>query len=658
MNGLTLCFSTYFQCVVKGTTTMHQYDAVCLLLEGKKMKESGVSLTNTTASFYANGKKPVPEAVLGKLMECKNDEIIRRLKLLNFQGIDFIVKALSNLIDIVTNLSPAEKAALKELSVEENKQYDYLATVFLNAMKCPAHRICNIDADVKNTISALRAAAFGISASKNPKAHAERNPQKKDLGARSSPDSGVFDTIRAVSAYIMEVASPFEQEAVADFIVINNAVIKINKDDVLRVFPDKAQDFRHVLASISGPVKRVIDFLENSTFISGADALVLAIEYSGDITLDDNEQLCNAIYRQVENGASLTFSAGFNPSFLPMYCDARLICRIPKPEQQIQQEDQYFRKAKRLGKKLIPLYDILNITCASDWNLRDNWQRSDSSTSLAVPIGRCENNSIFKLDLQENSHGPHAILAGMRGSGKCEFILSYIASSALKFHPHDMGFIILDFKKDMPSAVSRLPHVLGMASSMERESLESTIERISDEVLRRQKSLLINDFVDINQYISALKKGKPISPLPHIIIIVNEFTMLEQRYPDLMEKLLNIGRTGKNYGIHFLFITQFPTRIPVSILTNYANIRLCLKVADEYDSSTMLQSPLAYYLQVRGRGFYQVGIDTNISQFQCGYCTERMHNWSMPHPSQLDCIIDYVENYCANNAILRLPDIF
>ena len=54
---------------------------------------------------------------------------------------------------------------------------------------------------------------------------------------------------------------------------------------------------------------------------------------------------------------------------------------------------------------------------------------------MAVPIGYSEDGKTFKLDLHEKEEGPHGLIAGMTGSGKSEFIITYILSMAINFHP-------------------------------------------------------------------------------------------------------------------------------------------------------------------------------------------------------------------------------
>lgn len=53
---------------------------------------------------------------------------------------------------------------------------------------------------------------------------------------------------------------------------------------------------------------------------------------------------------------------------------------------------------------------------------------------------------ILSLNLHEKAHGPHGLVAGTTGSGKSEIIQSYILSLAINFHPHEVAFLLIDYK--------------------------------------------------------------------------------------------------------------------------------------------------------------------------------------------------------------------
>lgn len=73
-------------------------------------------------------------------------------------------------------------------------------------------------------------------------------------------------------------------------------------------------------------------------------------------------------------------------------------------------------------------------------------EKSDSVTSLQAEIGIDENKSKIYLDAHEKYHGPHGLIAGTTGSGKSEFIITYILSLAINYNPDDVTFVLIDYK--------------------------------------------------------------------------------------------------------------------------------------------------------------------------------------------------------------------
>lgn len=77
-------------------------------------------------------------------------------------------------------------------------------------------------------------------------------------------------------------------------------------------------------------------------------------------------------------------------------------------------------------------------------NSLTRWKENDPTNTLQTPIGVGTAGETFMLDLHEKFHGPHGLVAGMTGSGKSEFIITYILSLAVNYHPDEVAFILID----------------------------------------------------------------------------------------------------------------------------------------------------------------------------------------------------------------------
>ena len=89
---------------------------------------------------------------------------------------------------------------------------------------------------------------------------------------------------------------------------------------------------------------------------------------------------------------------------------------------------------------------IFGVGKARHLNVLTRWKEHDPTPTLATEVGVDENGNLFTLDLHEKFHGPHGLVAGMTGSGKSEFIITYILSLAVNYHPNEVAFILIDYK--------------------------------------------------------------------------------------------------------------------------------------------------------------------------------------------------------------------
>ena len=76
--------------------------------------------------------------------------------------------------------------------------------------------------------------------------------------------------------------------------------------------------------------------------------------------------------------------------------------------------------------KKVGFLEMYNISKIESFNSKQRWIDNVPIHSLAVPVGIGNNGEKINLDLHEKFHGPHGLIAGMTGSGKSEFIITYI----------------------------------------------------------------------------------------------------------------------------------------------------------------------------------------------------------------------------------------
>ena len=105
------------------------------------------------------------------------------------------------------------------------------------------------------------------------------------------------------------------------------------------------------------------------------------------------------------------------------------------------------------------------------------------------------------LNLHEKAHGPHGLIAGTTGSGKSETIQSYILSLAVNFHPHDVAFLLIDYKGGgMANLFKDLPHLLGTITNLDGAQSMRALASINAEIHRRERLFGQYEVNHINQY--------------------------------------------------------------------------------------------------------------------------------------------------------------
>jgi S-DNA-T family DNA segregation ATPase FtsK/SpoIIIE len=264
--------------------------------------------------------------------------------------------------------------------------------------------------------------------------------------------------------------------------------------------------------------------------------------------------------------------------------------------------------------KKYTFFEMLGIGMIEQLNLIDNWSVNDPTKSLAANIGVDKYGEAFKLDLHERAHGPHGLVAGMTGSGKSEFIIAYILSMAVNFHPYEVAFILIDYKGGgMAKSFETIPHTAGVMTNLDGNGIKRSLASMRSELHRRerifrdtsQKHNVSN--IDIYKYQKLYRDGKVSEPLPHLFIISDEFAELKKEQPDFMTELTSTARVGRSLGVHLILATQKPGGVVDDQIRSNSRFRICLKVQDNGDSMEMLGRPEAAVLVDTGRFYLQVG---------------------------------------------------
>lgn len=270
----------------------------------------------------------------------------------------------------------------------------------------------------------------------------------------------------------------------------------------------------------------------------------------------------------------------------------------------------------------VTFLEMMNASQVEELPIYENWISNESAKSLAVPIGLKGKDDYVYLNLHEKAHGPHGLLAGTTGSGKSEFLQTYILSLAVHFHPHEVAFLLIDYKGGgMAKPFKKLPHLLGTITNIE-SSVNFTnraLASIRSELKQRQRLFDQYSVSHIDDYTTLYKQQIATEPLPHLFLISDEFAELKNEEPEFIRELVSAARIGRSLGVHLILATQKPGGIIDDQIWSNSRFKVALKVQDANDSKEILKNADAAAITVTGRGYLQVGNNEVYELFQSAW---------------------------------------
>lgn len=304
---------------------------------------------------------------------------------------------------------------------------------------------------------------------------------------------------------------------------------------------------------------------------------------------------------------------------------------------------------------MLTFLDMFGVGCIEHLNTPLRWKNNNPVITLQTPVGVGTDGKPFYLDLHEKFHGPHGLVAGMTGSGKSEFIITYIMSLAVNYHPDEVAFILIDYKGGgltgaFENDSCHLPHLAGTITNLDGASIKRSLISIQSELRRRQSIFnqarrAVNEgTMDIYKYQKLYRNGSVTEALPHLFIISDEFAELKMQQPEFMDQLISAARIGRSLGVHLILATQKPSGVVDDQIWSNSRFRVCLKVQEKSDSVDMIKRADAAEISATGRFYLQVGFNELFSMGQSA--------WSgAPYIPK-----DYV-NHEENRSVILIDDV-
>lgn len=419
------------------------------------------------------------------------------------------------------------------------------------------------------------------------------------------------------------------------------------------IFTDNINAIRNVSL-----VKKILNYRKNlgfSLLIENDRVSTLPDQTSSFISV--NTSSSGLFTNRLKNDEKNEFKVDFENTVDMYYC-SQILANIP-----ILLEKEKYEIPKSLS--FLQMYNVGRI---EQLNSLERWKNNNPVNSLSVPVGIDQNGEIFKMDIHEKVYGPHGLIAGTTGSGKSEWIVTFILSLAVNYNPDEVQFVLIDYKGgglamsfENKELGVKLPHLAGTITNLDKSEINRSIVSIESELKRRQS--IFNDAreklkegqMDIYKYQQYYRKGLVDRPLSHLLIICDEFAELKQQQPEFMEQLISTSRIGRSLGVHLILATQKPSGVVNDQIWSNSRFKVCLRVQDKSDSNEILKKPDAAYLKQVGAFYLEVGNDEYYNLGQAAWAGAKYYPSDVVkhHVDQsVQCInnIGKIVNYFDSNA--------
>ena len=239
---------------------------------------------------------------------------------------------------------------------------------------------------------------------------------------------------------------------------------------------------------------------------------------------------------------------------------------------------------------------------------------------LALVLGKDITGEPVVVDL---ARAPHLLVAGTTGSGKSVGVNAMILSLLYRTTPDEVRLVMIDPKMLELSIYDGIPHLLAPVVT-DMKHAANALTWCVGEMERRYRlmsALRVRNLAGYNQKVREIIDARslrndppplapdfsgPLSPLPYIVVVVDEFADLMMVAGKKIEELIaRLAQKARAAGIHLILATQRPS---VDVITGLikANIptRIAFQVSSKIDSRTILDQMGAECLLGQGDMLY------------------------------------------------------
>ncbi|MEV3922950.1 SAV_2336 N-terminal domain-related protein [Actinomadura coerulea] len=192
----------------------------------------------------------------------------------------------------------------------------------------------------------------------------------------------------------------------------------------------------------------------------------------------------------------------------------------------------------------------------------EGWDRGPRPTVIGV-----DGDDLVSVDvLHGNPDLPHGLIIGPKAF-QSSLLRTLVLSLALNHSPNIVNFAFVDHGRATSfPLVHTLPHVaMALHTRWTPPALGRLPEALETERKRRETVLQAAGVTTWDEYQAAVSGGRPLDPLPALVVIIDETGPMLDARPELLDPLTALCEKGPAQGIKFVFCTPNDSPAPPGV---------------------------------------------------------------------------------------------
>ncbi|WP_273735428.1 type VII secretion protein EccCa [Mycolicibacterium septicum] len=213
---------------------------------------------------------------------------------------------------------------------------------------------------------------------------------------------------------------------------------------------------------------------------------------------------------------------------------------------------------------------IVNMHLGRSWN--ENYA---ATPDLTIPVGlvdRPYKHDQQPLVVEAAGDGSNQLVVGVRGSGKTTTLQTLICAAAMTHTPEQVQFYCLALSSPALGTVAGLPHVGGVAYTLDEDAVRRTVSEMLELLERRQRSFPACGITSMDDFrrrkFGGVPGQVPDDPFGDVFLVVDNYQVLTGEASTLRNKDLisaqiqKLVAEGAAFGVHVIVSVERDINLP------------------------------------------------------------------------------------------------